>query len=79
MATGTADIPSRHIFDTVHGEAAIWMAIAYFAMAAFIYFHYYWGLHEELCFKAFRMKMLSVVVFVLCTGFALYVDSQLNP
>jgi hypothetical protein len=50
----------------VTGPAAVWIGAAWIALAGFIHFHYFWGLHSRLWRFSETLKVASLVVFLPC-------------
>ncbi len=55
-----------------YGSTGVALAIAYIAVGAFIQFHYCWGLHAKLHVVRRFMKLLAVLTFLGCLGYAAY-------
>lgn len=60
----------------VTGPAAMWIGVAWIALACFIHFHYFWGLHPKLWRFSQALKVLSLIGFLPCFlyGLALAFD-----
>ena len=54
------------------GDAALWLAISYIAVGAFLHFHYFWGLSESLWRFSQAGKVVSVLIFLPSFLYALY-------
>lgn len=59
------------------GAAARWLAVAYLSVAAFLHFHYGWGLSETLWPHSQRGKWTSVCLFVPTCAIAFYCQFNL--
>jgi hypothetical protein len=56
----------------LYGSDAVALAIACISVAAFIHFHWFWGLHRRLLRFSQSFKIIAVLVFLGSVGYMFY-------
>ncbi|MBE7493795.1 MAG: hypothetical protein HS117_02510 [Verrucomicrobiaceae bacterium] len=63
-----AVLPGKHGDLVIAGDDAVLFSTAILALAAFLHFHFFWGLHERLWRYSQGCKVLALLVFLPCAG-----------
>lgn len=63
-----AILPGEHTNLVLMDDDAVLFSVAVLALAAFLHFHFFWGLHERLWRYSQGLKVLSLLVFLPCIG-----------
>jgi hypothetical protein len=78
VISGEATLLSRQNSNLhVTGEAATMLGIAYTALGLFIHFHYFWGLHRRLWRYSQALKVASLIVFLPCFLYGIFLALNL--
>jgi hypothetical protein len=69
---GRTFLPGKCGGEVFDGPGGMSLAVAYIALGCFIHFHYFWGLSERLERYSQALKVISLLAFVPCFGYAIY-------
>ncbi len=72
LVVGHIILPIDEYKGALNGNAARWLGISYLAVAAFMHFHFGWGLGSTLWPHSQKGKWISVFIFVPSLAVALY-------
>jgi hypothetical protein len=72
LSTGYAKMLGRGGNLQLNGDGATALSCAYLALGAFLHFHWFWGSRPALQRYSQWLKVVALLVFVPCFGYALY-------
>ena len=67
-----AIMPGKHTALVLTDDDAVLFSVAVLALAAFLHFHFFWGLHERFWRYSQGLKVLSLLVFLPCIGIVIW-------